>query len=299
MGFAREIVAPEGAPLGVNLLQQGLGSLRGAIGTPGQVRDLLQRYVEAGVDQLIFVSQAGRNRHEHVCESLELFAKEVLPEFAGRADEVDAARRERLAQACERALARRSPAREAPADYVVAPAEEPRAAPALAPAAPSRPGSTAPAGPGARSRAAARVRAGAAAARKRVEERAMAALAVRSDRQVERILLSGPGLRSVMKGMERSFNPAMAEGFSGAIQYELTGEGRSRAFAVRVREGRAVVREGRARAPAVTLRMAAVTFGRILTRQVDTGMAFMQGKIQMEGDVAVALRIGEMFARQP
>ncbi len=290
MGFAREIVAPEGGPLGVSLLQQGLGSLRGAIGTPAQVRDLLRRYAEAGVDQVIFVSQAGRNRHEHVCESLELFAKEVLPGFAERADEVDAARRERLAEACERALARRAPPREAPPDYVIAPAEEPRPAPAAM----SGPDAV-PAG----ARVAAKVRAGAAGARKRVEARAMSALAAMSDRRVERILLSGPGLRSVMKGMERSFVPAMAEGFAGAIQYVLTGEGRTRAFAVLVRDGRAVVRAGRAGAPAVTLEMAAVTFGRILTGQLDAGMAFMQGTIRMEGDVAVALRIGEMFAREP
>ena len=73
---------PTPAPLGVQLLQQGLGSLRGAIGTPEQVRDLCRRYEAAGVDQLIFVMQAGRNRHEHICESIELFASEVMPEFA-------------------------------------------------------------------------------------------------------------------------------------------------------------------------------------------------------------------------
>ena len=29
-----------------------------------------------GIDQVIFLQQAGRNRHEHICESLELFAAE-------------------------------------------------------------------------------------------------------------------------------------------------------------------------------------------------------------------------------
>src|SRR4051812_42989771 len=65
---------PADAPLGVRVLQQGLGSLRGAIGSAAQVRDLCRRYEEAGVDQLIFVMQAGPNRHEHICESIELFA---------------------------------------------------------------------------------------------------------------------------------------------------------------------------------------------------------------------------------
>ena len=48
------------------------------------------------MDQLIFVSQAGRNRHEDICESMELFAREVLPEFAERADAADRAKEERL-----------------------------------------------------------------------------------------------------------------------------------------------------------------------------------------------------------
>ncbi|MDQ6915134.1 MAG: LLM class flavin-dependent oxidoreductase, partial [Actinomycetota bacterium] len=107
-GFARHIVTPDEAPLGVRILQEGLGSLRGAIGTPEQVRDLCRRYEAAGVDQLIFVLQSGRNRHDHICESLEVFSAEVMPEFAQRADAADAAKRERLAGALDAALERRA-----------------------------------------------------------------------------------------------------------------------------------------------------------------------------------------------
>src|SRR3954470_908221 len=130
-GFARSIVTPDQAPLGVKLLQEGLGSLRGAIGTPDQIADLVERYERAGVDQIIFVSQAGKNRHEHICESIELFAERVLPRFAEQADAREAEKRERLAGACERALARRDPPRPAP-DYAVAPLSEPRPANAIA-----------------------------------------------------------------------------------------------------------------------------------------------------------------------
>ena len=63
-------------------MQEGTAGLRGAVGTPDQVREFLRRYEEAGVDQVIFVAQAGKNRHEHIMESLELFGREVLPEFA-------------------------------------------------------------------------------------------------------------------------------------------------------------------------------------------------------------------------
>jgi alkanesulfonate monooxygenase SsuD/methylene tetrahydromethanopterin reductase-like flavin-dependent oxidoreductase (luciferase family) len=123
-GFDRQIAAQTGMELGAQLLQEGLGSLRGAIGTPAQIRELIRGYQAAGVDQLVFVSQAGRTRHEHICESLELFAAEVMPEFAERADEHDRAKAERLEGAVEAALARREPPRQPPADYTITPATQ-------------------------------------------------------------------------------------------------------------------------------------------------------------------------------
>lgn len=116
-GFNRDIAARTGQQLGAQLMEQGMGSLRGAVGTPDQIRDLVRAYEEAGVDQLIFVSQAGRNRHEHICESLELFARQVMPEFHDRAPAAEKAKADRLAPACEAALARRPPRQAAPADY--------------------------------------------------------------------------------------------------------------------------------------------------------------------------------------
>jgi hypothetical protein len=98
-------------------MEHGLGSLRGAIGTPPQIRALVREYEAAGVDQLIFVSQAGRNRHEHICESLELFAREVMPEFHERAEATEKIKAERLAPAVAAALERRDPPRRPPADY--------------------------------------------------------------------------------------------------------------------------------------------------------------------------------------
>ena len=123
-GFTRDIAAQTGQTLGAQLFERGLGSLRGAVGTPEQLRGLLRMYTDAGVDQVIFVCQAGNNKHEHICESLELFAKEVMPEFHEGEEAREKAKLERLAPAIERALARRDPPREAP-DYTVSAAMQP------------------------------------------------------------------------------------------------------------------------------------------------------------------------------
>ena len=52
----------------------------------------LQRLVAAlsqatNVDQVILLNQAGRTTHEDICASLELFAREVMPEFHAREPE--------------------------------------------------------------------------------------------------------------------------------------------------------------------------------------------------------------------
>src|SRR3954451_19419151 len=62
-GFDRTIASGVGDHLGATIEQNGIGSLRGAVGTPAQLRELLGAYEDIGVDQVIFVAQAGNNRH--------------------------------------------------------------------------------------------------------------------------------------------------------------------------------------------------------------------------------------------
>jgi hypothetical protein len=57
---------------------------------------------------VIFVLQAGKNHHDHICESLELFGREVLPAFKDRDDAQVAAKQRRLEPAIDAAMQRRS-----------------------------------------------------------------------------------------------------------------------------------------------------------------------------------------------
>ena len=183
-GFAREIVRAEDAPLGVKLLQQGIGSLRGAVGTPAQIADLIERYERAGVDSVIFVAQAGHNRHEHICESIEVFAREVLPRFAEYADVRDREKNARIAEACDRALARRLPARTVETEYVVTSRDEPFESPA------------------ARNGWFARM------------------VRARNDVQLERLMRFPAAQWMIFKGMARAIE-GRTNGFQGAVEYRL------------------------------------------------------------------------------
>ncbi len=108
------------------------------IGTPENYRKLAMEFQNAGIDQVIFLQQGGKNRHEHICESLEYFARDVLPAFQEDRDAREAAKMEELAPYLEAAMARKvrmpeltddeipivPPSQEREAFYVRAPADE-------------------------------------------------------------------------------------------------------------------------------------------------------------------------------
>ena len=88
-------------------MQAQLTDARGGIGTPDDMREHLRKFEAVGVDQVTFIQQAGMNRHEHICESLELFANDVMPEFKAREAERERKKQEALAPYIEAAMARK------------------------------------------------------------------------------------------------------------------------------------------------------------------------------------------------
>jgi alkanesulfonate monooxygenase SsuD/methylene tetrahydromethanopterin reductase-like flavin-dependent oxidoreductase (luciferase family) len=286
VGFARSIINADDGPLGVRVLQQGLGSLRGAIGSPAQVRDLCRRYEEAGVDQVIFLMQAGRNRHEHICESIELFASEVMPEFAERADAADAHRAERFAPAIAAALARREAPRSSDPQYSIPPvASGPPAESTLA-------------------RATANGRPRMAALQALLAERGEKAFKVfvrrSDDRRLERTVGSDRGLKVLFGAMAQAYEPDKSGGFTGELLYELRrADGAVVRWTVAIASDSASARPGGATKPALTMKLGVADFVRMAGRDLDPGKALLTGRMDIEGDLALAARLGEMFGQPP
>ncbi len=270
-GFARSLVRASDAPIQVKLLQEALGSLRGAIGTPAQIADLLERYEQAGVDQVIFVSQSGRNRHEHICESIELFAAEVMPRFVERAARREAQKRERLAPAIERALARRDPPRQAPPDYTIWPDHEPW-----------QPGSR---------------RNGHSPRRALAESAFTWFVKGRNDAQLDVIFGSAPGQAMIFRAMERLYAAGHASSLEGAVQYHLTSRRGTAHWVVRVGRDGLSARPGLEAHPTATLSMPAATFARIAAGQQTAASAAMNGRLKMEGELRLVARLGEALAQ--
>jgi alkanesulfonate monooxygenase SsuD/methylene tetrahydromethanopterin reductase-like flavin-dependent oxidoreductase (luciferase family) len=70
----------------------------GLIGSPETIRKRLRMFEQAHVDQVILLNQAGKTSHEDICASLELFAREVMPEFHKRHGEQEVWKQEVLAR---------------------------------------------------------------------------------------------------------------------------------------------------------------------------------------------------------
>jgi alkanesulfonate monooxygenase SsuD/methylene tetrahydromethanopterin reductase-like flavin-dependent oxidoreductase (luciferase family)/putative sterol carrier protein len=297
VGFARSAIVAGDAPLSVKVLQRGLGSLRGAIGTPAQVRELVGRYEQAGVDELLLAVQTGKTRHEHVLAALELFAAEVVPEFADRRPARAKAKDARLGDAERAALERRAPRQVAAADYAFGPDDSGAPGEVEVPAGVPEP--PAPPRPPAHVALARRTR----AVRRDLEargERAFRRFVGRADdTRLERTVGTNAGLKVVFAGMERQFVPERAGGFTGEIQYNLrAADGSVRAWTVTIADGRAQARPGEADAePRLTITLAVADFVRIAGRDLDPVKAVLSGRLQLAGDFGVALKLGEMFGQ--
>ncbi len=86
------------------LAEVGKGS---GIGTPAQVAEHLSEFANAGVDQVIFIQQGGKNKHEHICDAMRLFADTVMPQFKAHESEREAKKAAELAPYIEAAMARK------------------------------------------------------------------------------------------------------------------------------------------------------------------------------------------------
>ena len=79
------------------------------VGSLDVVRRQLREFEEAGIDQVVCLSQAGNIPHEMLCNSIELTGKELIPEFKERHAKSAAARAERIARLTAKVMPRKKP----------------------------------------------------------------------------------------------------------------------------------------------------------------------------------------------
>ena len=101
-------------------------------------------------------------------------------------------------------------------------------------------------------------------------------------------------VRQLILNHEKAFMPDKAVGVDTVFQYHLTGE-EAGDWIITIKDGKCKVAEGITENPKLTVTADAREFGDILLGKIDPMAAFMQGKLQLKGDLNYALKLTSFF----
>lgn len=96
--------------------------------------------------------------------------------------------------------------------------------------------------------------------------------------------------------MPQSFLADKAGDLQATFQFNLSGEGGGD-WAVVIANRTCTVIEGKVNKPDVTIAMVADDYVKMASGELNPVVAFMQGKIKLQGDMSLAMRIQEIFTR--
>jgi putative sterol carrier protein len=99
----------------------------------------------------------------------------------------------------------------------------------------------------------------------------------------------------IFTAMASRFIPAKAEGVNAVIQFNLSGDNGG-LFWLKIADGKCESGEGQAESPKMTLKAAADDWHAVSTGKMNAMQAFMSGKLKIEGDMGIAMKLQTMFA---
>jgi putative sterol carrier protein len=106
--------------------------------------------------------------------------------------------------------------------------------------------------------------------------------------------MDNPSAAETFKYMEQHFNAAAAQGVNATLQWELSGEGGG-TWALEIANGACKLIEGGVQNPKTTFILAASDWVAIATGKLNPMNAFMTGKLKVQGDQSIALKMQSMF----
>lgn len=95
-----------------------------------------------------------------------------------------------------------------------------------------------------------------------------------------------------IQGMKAKFNASAAAGLDLVFQFNIEDDEN---FYTVIKDGTCAVNKGEADDPNVTLIMDSETLNGVISGETDGMQAFMGGKLRAEGDMMLALKLGELF----
>jgi putative sterol carrier protein len=91
-----------------------------------------------------------------------------------------------------------------------------------------------------------------------------------------------------------SINKDKAAGMNATYQFNIEGAEGGK-WAVNIANGEATVTEGQADSPNITLTMTDENFVNLVTGKLNGQTAFLTGKLKIQGDMTLAMKLGSVF----
>jgi putative sterol carrier protein len=101
-------------------------------------------------------------------------------------------------------------------------------------------------------------------------------------------------LQEIMEFAVKSFQPERAEGIDAVIQFNITGD-QGGDYIATIRDKQLKVEPGVASNPRLTMGANAQDLLNMFNGRMNPMQAFMQGKVQVRGDMGLAMRLADVF----
>jgi putative sterol carrier protein len=104
-------------------------------------------------------------------------------------------------------------------------------------------------------------------------------------------------IKPIFEALPSSLNKTAAQDANAVYQFNLSGEGGGQ-FIVMIKNGECTVKEGATPAPDATILATAADYMNIVTGNYPFGLAYINGRLKVEGNLRLVLRLGAYFAPQ-
>jgi len=101
-------------------------------------------------------------------------------------------------------------------------------------------------------------------------------------------------IQDLMQAMPAAFLPEKAAGLNAVVQYHLTGA-EAGDWVITIKDAKCSVQPGTAPHPTLTLTADSQVYKNLLSGKLNGMTAFMQGKIQLAGDLNLAMKLTSLF----
>ncbi len=99
----------------------------------------------------------------------------------------------------------------------------------------------------------------------------------------------------ILDNIKNKYDPNKMKGVTAVYQFELAGDGGGDFF-VDVEDGQAEFMDGRNENPHITVKMSLDDFQQLLDGSLNPATAFMTGKVKIEGDMSLAMRLQSLLS---